>query len=135
MSYTSRSTLGTPKEDDDANSSGYSSGTMIDADSYAKDAPTLLQLDGIPYHDAQSTLGPSTDPTDKPQWIRDIMRYNSHTEEYRGDTPVGYHEDDLNDVQLSGQPYHDAQSTLGPSNDPTDDPDWIKEVVSKHSHE
>ena len=32
-------------------------------------------------------------------------------------------------------PYLPVRSTLGPSSDPTDYPEWIKEVVSAHSSE
>ena len=85
MASTKQSHLGQLKEEKDDEAEEYKA--AVNTADYANEAPALLQLESNWV--GRSTLGPSTDPTDAPDWIKEVVATHSHEREYLEGHPEG----------------------------------------------
>lgn len=110
IKYKNQSHLGEQGEEMEDNANGYTSSSAVDEDSYAKDAPSLVQL--------RNTKWGEVAYEDTPAALFHNMWEGTHEAEYGSDAPQDYHPDNLETaaVQLDWV----GRSTFGVSADETD---------------
>jgi len=87
MKSDKQSHLGQLKEERDDDADEYKA--AVNTADYAQEAPALVQLENKWV--GRSTLGPSTDPTDDPDWIKEVVTKHSHEKDWVDAAPRGVH--------------------------------------------
>ena len=85
MAKSNQSHVGQLKEEKDDEAEEYKA--AVNTADYSNEAPALVQLGSN--WEGRSTLGPSTDPTDHPDWIKEVVTTHSHEGDWVAAAPEG----------------------------------------------